>query len=56
VSRPDVGAAFGARFTSSGYDLTISTLPAGTYHVAVYAHSSLTGSFNQSMAVTITVF
>jgi subtilisin family serine protease len=56
ASRPDVGAVFGTRFTSSGYDLSVSNLPPGTYQIAVYAHSGVTDTFNQSHAVTITVF
>jgi hypothetical protein len=54
--RNDVGAAFGAQFTNSGYNLTVSGLAPGTYQLAVYAHSTVTGTFNQSRVVTITVF
>ena len=54
-SRPDVGAAFGARFTNSSFHLTASGLPAGTYHVAVYAHSIATGGFDASAGAIVTV-
>ncbi|OFW08773.1 MAG: hypothetical protein A3H96_04845 [Acidobacteria bacterium RIFCSPLOWO2_02_FULL_67_36] len=53
--RGDVGAIFGSRFTNSGYNLVVSSLPAGTYQIAVYAHSAVTGTFNQARAVTVTV-
>ena len=54
-SRPDVGAAFGARFTQSSYQLAADGLAPGAYTVVVYAHSAITGSFNQSAGVTLTV-
>jgi subtilisin len=54
-SRPDVGAAFGTRFTQSSYQLLVDGLAPGAYTVVVYAHSAITGSFNQSAGVTLTV-
>jgi hypothetical protein len=54
-SRPDVGAAFGdARFGASGFML-VGTLPGGTYDLAVFAHSMVTGTFNNAAAARITV-
>jgi uncharacterized repeat protein (TIGR03803 family) len=44
LSRPDVGAIFGTRFTSSGYTLT-APLPPGRYTIAAFARSILTGTF-----------
>ncbi len=41
--RSDVGAAFGnARFAPSGFNLT-AQLPAGTYDIAAFPYSTLTG-------------
>ena len=54
-ARPDVGAAFGARATASGSGMTASGVRPGVYDVVVYAHSSVTGTFNNSQAVRITV-
>lgn len=55
VSRPDVGTAFGStRFGPSGYTLA-GTLPAGSYDLAVFAHSTVTSTFNNSSSVRITV-
>jgi uncharacterized repeat protein (TIGR03803 family) len=53
VSRADVGAVFGARFTNSGYEL--DGLASGTYLVVAFAHSTVTNSFValQTRAVTI---
>jgi hypothetical protein len=45
LSRPDVGAIFGARFTNSGYLLQV-TPPPGTYTIAAVALSAVTGTFN----------
>jgi hypothetical protein len=56
-TRPDVGAAFGSsRFTQAGYHLVLNgKLPPGTYDLAAYAHSVVTGSFNNASVVRITV-
>ena len=55
VSRPDVGAAFGSRFTPSGYQLDVNGLSPGNYVIAVFAHSTATNSFVvvQTRAITI---
>lgn len=53
--RPDVGQAFGTRFTNSGYSLTINGLAPATYQVVVFAHSTVTGTFSNSKTFTITV-
>lgn len=55
ASRPDVGAAFGARYTNSGYHLTATGLTAGTYDVVVHMHSTLANAFTYARAVRITV-
>jgi hypothetical protein len=56
VSRPDVGTAYGStRFGPSGYTLASPTLPAGSYNLVVFAHSTVTGTFNNSKSVRITV-
>lgn len=54
-SRPDVGAAFGAQFTNSGYSAITSALPAGPYLIGVYAHSSVSGStLLRSVTINVT--
>ena len=53
--RDDVGAAFGARFTNSGYHIDVSGLSPGTYKLVAYAHSAVTGTFNQSRTVVVTL-
>jgi glucose/arabinose dehydrogenase len=53
--RPDVGAAFGAQFTRSGFDVQ-GTLPGpGNWSLLVYARSVLDGQFRLATPVTITV-
>lgn len=54
VSRGDVGAIFGSQFTPSGFSVA-GTLPPGTYTLAVFAHSTVTGTFNNMVVRTITV-
>ena len=44
LSRPDVGAIFGARFTNSGYTLT-APLDPGRYTIAAFARSTVAGTF-----------
>jgi len=53
-ARPDVQAAFGATGAASGYILT-ATLPPGVYDLVVFARSSVTGTFNNSQSIRITV-
>lgn len=48
--RPDVGAVYGARFTNSGYTLSIRDLPTGTYTFVAYAHSTFSGLFDNAIA------
>ena len=56
VSRPDVAAAYGdPRFEPSGYTLTVNALPRGTYTVAVFARSVVTGAFSIVRTVLVTV-
>jgi hypothetical protein len=47
LSRPDVGAAFGGQYTNSGYALEVSGLVGGYYHLVVFAHSSISGQWQQ---------
>ena len=54
-ARPDVGAAYGTQFTNSGFGLTAVLTTAGLYEVVVFAHSAVTGTFNQAQAVWVTV-
>jgi hypothetical protein len=54
-ARGDIAAMFGTQFTASGFDLTVSGLPAGTYTLAVFAHSRITGTFNNLRVATVTV-
>ena len=45
-SRPDVGAAYGSRFANSGFSLPVVGLAVGTYDLAFYGRSTVTGTFN----------
>src|SRR5262249_20755847 len=55
VTRGDVGAAVGARFTNSGYQLTASGLRPGSYMLLAYAHSTATGSYSLSQTQRFSV-
>ena len=54
-SRPDVGAVLGSQFTNSGFTFSISGLPTGDYVLGVYAHSTVSGTFNNVTQVVINV-
>ena len=44
---PDVGAAFGAQFTQSGYTITATMPSPGNWFVLVYARNASTGQFER---------
>jgi hypothetical protein len=52
--RPDVGAVFGTQFRTGGYTLA-GRLSPGTYSLVVFAHSTVSGSFNNAITVPLTV-
>ncbi len=54
-SRPDVGNFFGPGFGNSGYSVTATSPPNGAWDVFVYARSTVTGQFQVTGPVRITV-
>lgn len=54
-SRPDVGAVFGIQFNTSGFSAQASIGTAGNYRVVAYAHSLVSGTFNQQRFADISV-
>jgi hypothetical protein len=52
--RPDVAAIYGERFLTSGYGLRVEGLAPGTYDVAVFAYSTVTGGFVPAKTVRLT--
>jgi immunoglobulin I-set domain protein len=54
-ARPDVAAIFGDRFRESGYGITIDSLSAGTYDLAVFAWSTGADGFAPAKLVRVTV-
>ena len=56
ASRPDVGGIYGARFTPSGYSMTVSNLvPGASYQISVFAKSTVTGAFASSRSINVSV-
>ena len=53
-ARADVGGAYGSRFTNSGFNIGAGNVPAGVYDLVVYAHSSVTGTFNNWRVARVT--
>lgn len=53
--RADVAGVYGAQYRYSGFTFIVQGLAPGVYDLAVYAHSSVTGTFNQSKVARITV-
>jgi glucose/arabinose dehydrogenase len=54
LDRPDVGAVFGAQFTTSGFSLNVNSPPPGVWDLYVFARSTVTGQFQPSAPVRIT--
>ena len=46
VARADVAAAFGAQHLQSGFNLTVSGLPSGSYTFVLYPFSTVLGGFD----------
>ena len=55
AGRPDVAAYFGQRFADSSYGLVVDGLAPGTYDLAVFPRSTVTGQFEAAGVVRVTV-
>ena len=55
VTRPDLGAVFGAEYSPSGFHLTAGVLPSGRYRLFVFARTTVTGTFLIARSVGVTV-
>ena len=55
LTRNDVAAIYGSRFTFSGFHFTISGLGPGNYVLGVYGRSTVTNTFSAVRTVPITV-
>jgi hypothetical protein len=53
--RPDVAAVHGEQFRAAGFALTVQGLMAGTYDLAVFPWSNVTGAFAPPNVVRVTV-
>jgi Lamin Tail Domain/Viral BACON domain len=54
-SRPDVASIYGSRFQGSGFGISGTVLPRGTYNLAVFAWCDALGGFLPAKVVQITV-
>jgi hypothetical protein len=54
-SRPDVGAAFGARYSRAGFHMDSGAVPPGRYRVVAYGRSEVTWTFSVAAIADITV-
>jgi hypothetical protein len=54
-ARPDVAAIYGDRFGRSGYGLEVTTLPPGSYDIAVFAYSTVRDGFAPAKTVRVTL-
>jgi hypothetical protein len=55
TARPDVAAAYGSQFGTSGYALTVSNMAPAVYALVVFAKSHATGKFENATVVFVTV-
>ena len=55
----DVASAYGSRYLNSGYTLVVNRtalgLTPGVYNIAVHAHSTAAGAFNNVALVRVTL-
>jgi hypothetical protein len=54
-ARPDVAAMYGTDFESSGYGLIVDGLPPGTFDLAVFPWSNVSGGFAPARVVRVTI-
>jgi subtilisin family serine protease len=55
MPRADLGPVLGSQFVEGGYATEIRGLAPGAYQLVVFAHSTVTGTFNQERVVDITI-
>lgn len=55
LSRPDVAAVHGFKYTNSGFQITIGNLRSGQYLLVFYAHSTRSNTFSNAQPVGVTV-
>lgn len=54
--RTDIAAQYGSRFLASGFTLTATeTLPQGSVTIVAHAQASVTGAFNNSVSVVVSL-
>ena len=53
-TRPDVAAAFGPQFSSSGYGLIANPPAAGVWDIVVFPHSTVSGVFEPAGVIRVT--
>ena len=55
-SRPDVGGAYGSRFTPSGWGIMPTGLSPGWYNIVLYPFSTVTQDFRWEAVVSRMVY
>ena len=60
IPRGDVAGFYGSRYTNSGYSLNVNAAAAGltpgvVYNIVVWAHSTVSASFNNAAVVRVTI-
>jgi YVTN family beta-propeller protein len=55
VNRPDIAAAYGAKYALSGFQIGVGNLPSGAYTLVFYALSTRSGTFSNAQALNVTV-
>ena len=55
VSRPDVGAIYGAQYANAGFQVVVAGLAPGVYDLVLFGHSSLSGTYNLQRLVRVMI-
>lgn len=54
-NRPDIAAIYGASYAASGFQIVVRGLPGGSYTLVAFAYSTISGTFSNAQAVSVTL-
>lgn len=55
IARSELTMTFGSQFTNAGFSYSVNRLPVGTYDLVISARSAVTGTFNASQTIRVTI-
>ncbi len=55
IARPDIAALFGSQYLSSGFQVTVTNLPVGTWDIEAFPHAVGAAAFGAPAIVRVTI-